>query len=239
MASKTAGLVNFTDQLTAAFPNRELPDGWIGDEAHQDSTSSHNPDDTKGSKPEWEDADSTADVRAVDVANDFGEPDVDGQVVVDHLVVLPNLGSVIRYMIHDGLIYHVDNDFAPDDYAGSNPHREHIHVTFAFTEAADDNTTYDYRFGEIMGLSSADKTWITGEIRRNLSEMLTGPLGDVIQRRMPDGTKIEDDNPKMTVGSALEYGTHYAQNAGWRIGEEVMPALARIESALTEAAAKP
>lgn len=228
MASKTAGLVNFTDQLTAAFPDRELPDGWIGDEAHQDSTSSHNPDDTPGSKPEWEDADSTADVRAVDVANDFG-CEVTGQDIVDHLMGLPNLGSVIRYVIHDGRIYHVDDGFDADDYGGGNPHEHHIHVTFAFTESADDNTSYDYRFEEIaVALSSADKDWI----RDTIVDALAGSLGDVVQRRTPDGALIDDGNPTMTVASALEYGTYYADNGRWQISSEVLPSLERIEQAL-------
>lgn len=228
MASKTAGLINFTDQLTAAFPDRELPDGWIGDSDHQDSTSSHNPDDTPGSKPEWEDADSTADVRAVDVCNDFG-CEVTGRQVVDHLIGLDELGSVIRYIIHDGSIFHVDDDFDEEDYSGSNPHREHIHVTFAFTEAADDNTTYDYRFEEIgVALSSSDKDWI----RDTIAEALTGPLGDVVRRRTPDGTVIDDDNPTMTVAAALEYGTYYADNGRWQISSEVLPSLERIEQAL-------
>lgn len=232
MAQKTAGLVNFTDQLTAAFPDRRLPDGWIGDEAHQDSTSSHNPDDTSGSRPEWEDADSTADVRAVDVATDFG-CDVSGRDVVRHLVDLDELGTVIRYIIHDGSMWHVDDDFDEDQYSGSNPHDHHVHVTFAFTEAADDNTSYDYRFEEIgVALSSDDKQWITGEIRRNLAEALDGVLGDVVVRRNPDGTVIGGDNPTMTVSSALEYGAYYADNARWQIGSEVLPALERIEQAL-------
>jgi hypothetical protein len=162
---KTAGMVTFEHQLDEAFPDRRGPDGWIGDPAHQEETSSHNADDTPGSRPEWNgDPDNIPDVRAVDVWKELGEG-VDMHDVVDHLRALPGLATVIRYMIFDGWEYHEHNGFRPAHYPGSNPHRDHLHVTFAFTETADDNTRFDYRFEEIaMPLTPADKQWLVEQL---------------------------------------------------------------------------
>lgn len=155
MASKTAGMLNFERQLSKAFPNRALPDGWIGDPDHQDRTSSHNPDDTPGSKPEWDgDPDSTPDVRAVDVKASLGST-ISARAVCNHMAKLPNLRSVVRYFIHQGKIWHERNDFVPEDHDG-DPHPSHVHVTFAFTEAADDNTTFNYRFEELVDMPLTD-----------------------------------------------------------------------------------
>jgi len=153
---KTAGMLNFERQLDEAFPERRRPDGWIGDPDHQGRTSSHNPDDTPGARPEWNgDPDNIPDVRAVDVSAQLG-PDVRMRAVCDHLADLPNLGSVVRYFIHDGQIWHVNNGFGPVPHSG-DPHEEHLHVTFAFSESADDNTTYDYHLEDLMATMTVDQ----------------------------------------------------------------------------------
>lgn len=151
-------MLTFERQLTQAFPDRQPPDGWIADENHT-GTSSHHPDDTPGSKPEWDgDPDNIPDVRGVDVWSNLG-PGVNSRAVCNHLAGLPNLATVVRYFIHQGLIWHARNGFRPVAHDG-DPHPTHIHVTFAFTEAADDNTTYDYRFEEVpVALTQADKEW--------------------------------------------------------------------------------
>lgn len=174
---KTAGMRNFERQLDAAFPDRARPDGWIGDQAHRGRTSSHNPDDTRGSRPEWNgDPDRVPEVRAVDVAKNLG-PGVAMATIVDHLRALPKLGTVVRYLIFDGKIYHERNDFRPADFDG-DPHRDHLHVTFAFTQAADDNTSFDYRFEEIpVALTDADKAFI----RQTVTEAVGRVLDDTVE----------------------------------------------------------
>lgn len=174
LASKTAGMLNFERQLSKAFPNRALPDGWIADEFHT-GTSSHHPDDTPGSKPEWDgDPDSVQDVRAVDVKKSLGSP-VTLRRVFEHMAKLPNLRSVVRYMIHQGKIWHERNDFIPVDHDGDS-HPNHGHVTFAFTEAADDNTTFNYRFEELvdMPLTDAEYDRIADEV---VAKFWTTPYG--------------------------------------------------------------
>lgn len=164
MAVITAGLRNLERQLDTAFPGRRRPDGWIGDEAHRKRTSSHNPDDTTGSKPAWDgDGDKVPEVRALDVWEDLGDG-ADGQDLVDHLVRLAKLATVIRYLIHRGRIYHERNGFEPAAFDG-DPHNDHVHIEGAWTQAADNNTSFDYQLeGVPVALTADDKKWLTGEI---------------------------------------------------------------------------
>jgi hypothetical protein len=154
----TPGLQNLRKQINAAFPARDkTSDGTIGDAAHQaESASGHNPDSTKGSRPEWQDDDANADVRAWDMDSDLRFPGVSAQDVVDHLGELPGLSSVIRYMIFNRKIYRASAGFAPAAYTGASAHTEHIHFSGAYTEAADRNTTFDFRFEELTNMPLSD-----------------------------------------------------------------------------------
>lgn len=169
MAVLTDGLKNLQRQLDAAFPDRHRPDGWLGDAAHRARTSGHNPDDSAGSRPAWNgDGDSKAEVRALDVSADLGDG-VDSLDVVKHLIKLPNFKTVVRYVIHRGHIYHADNGFKADDYDGDNPHTKHVHFEGAWTQAADNNTTYNFHLEDVpVALNAADKAYISSLI--NASE---------------------------------------------------------------------
>lgn len=148
----TLGLQTLREQVNEAFPDRDkASDGTIGDAAHQAETSGHNPDDTAGSRPEWDgDGDDRAEVRAWDMDSDLRFPGVSTQDLVDHLRQLPGLGSVIRYMIYNRRMYHVDDDFAPRAYSGPSPHTEHVHFSGARSQAADGNTTFDYHLEDLV-----------------------------------------------------------------------------------------
>lgn len=147
----TAGLQNLRSQVNAAFPNRDkASDGSIGDAAHMTRPSGHNPDGTPDSKPAWDDGDATAEVRAWDMDADLGDPDVTTQNLVNHLRRLAGVNSVLRYIIFDRTLYHVRNGFAPEPYTGSSPHIEHVHFEGAWTQAADSNTTFDFRLGDLI-----------------------------------------------------------------------------------------
>jgi hypothetical protein len=147
----TKGLQNLREQVDRAFPARDkTSDGTIGDTAHQAETSGHNPDDTPGSRPEWDgDSDSTPEVRAWDMDSDLRRPGVTAQDVVDHLRQLPGLSTVLRYMIYDRLIYEASTGWQPRPYTGASAHTEHIHFSGARSQAADEDTTFDYRLGEL------------------------------------------------------------------------------------------
>lgn len=157
MAVKTPGARNFQRQMDDRFPDRAGPDGWIGNEAHKLHTSGHNADDTPGSRPSWDgDPDTVAEVRALDVKNAFGERGVTGLTLVDHLRRLPGIAMVHRYYIHKGGMYHVRDGYARTDFDG-DPHDGHVHIEFQWTQAADNNTTFDYRLEEI-GMAEMDLT---------------------------------------------------------------------------------
>lgn len=148
----TVGLQHLRAQVDAAFPNRDkTSDGTIGDAAHQASTSGHNPDDTPGSKPEWDgDDDNKPEVRSWDMDSDLRAGEVTAQQVVDHIRGLPKLDTVLRYMIYNRKIYEASNGWNPRAYTGPSPHTEHIHFSGARTQAADNNTTFDYRLEDLI-----------------------------------------------------------------------------------------
>lgn len=160
----TDGLDNLRDQVNARWPNRDhASDGAIGDAAHQAETSGHNPDDTPGSKAEWNgDSDNTAEVRAWDMDSDLGEAGSSAQALVNHLRALPGLSSVLRYMIYNRKIYSASTDWEPRDYTGASAHTEHIHFSGAYTQAADNNTSYNYRLNEVgnMAVTATETTAI-------------------------------------------------------------------------------
>lgn len=120
--------VTLRDQLNARFPNRDKrSDGWIGDLAHSNRRSLHNPD-----RSGW--------VRALDIDEDFGAPgsaeDFAGQLI-----------EYVRAGLDHGRILHVvyENRVAsgtfpnrhgrPDTYwvwrrDPTLGHTQHIHISF-------------------------------------------------------------------------------------------------------------
>lgn len=147
----TANVQNVTAQFNSRFPHRDkTSDGTIGNEAHKLHPSGHNPDDTPGSKPAWDgDPDNVPEVRDKDIDSDLGEPGTTMQMVVDHLRRLPNLSNVCRYLIFNHRMYHSRDNFEPTIYTGESPHEEHLHYEGQWSQAADNNSTFDFHLEKV------------------------------------------------------------------------------------------
>lgn len=194
----TDGLDNLRDQVNATFPTRDhASDGTIGDAAHQAEVSGHNPDDAAGAVAEWNgDPDSTPEVRAWDMDTDLGQG-VSAQEFVDHVRALPGLAGVIRYMIYNRKMYHERDGFAPTPYTGASAHTEHVHFSGAWSQAADNNTTFDYHLGDLVPLTTADINAIA-EATANKTLKIDG----IIQNAPGAGDAAT--NPEIALATAVQ-----------------------------------
>jgi hypothetical protein len=159
--------VNHRNQLNSRFPSRsKTSDGSIGDYQHTQGTSGHNPDDTAENNAEWDgDADSTQDVRAIDVDKDLNDPHgATREMVIQHYVKKFREGrwAPFRYIIYKGRIWRKTNGWLTETYSGSNGHFEHAHFSGDYSEAADQADNYDFRLNEVgdIMLDTTDKAWI-------------------------------------------------------------------------------
>jgi hypothetical protein len=135
----TASLGRLMADFRTVFPAKSrASDGTIGDTAHQAETSGHNPDDTAGSRAEYTDADSKAEVRAIDVDNTLRDPrGVTMEQVVQRLLATPADRDRLMYVIYNRRIWRKRNSWRQEAYTGSSPHTEHAH--FSGDPASDEN----------------------------------------------------------------------------------------------------
>lgn len=195
----THGLSNLLAQIDARFPDRDhTSDGTIGDAAHQAEVSGHNPDDTPGSKPEWNgDSDTIPEVRALDVDSDLHDlAGVTAQNLVDWIRALPGVSAGIRYMIYDRIIYHERVAFAPAPYTGASAHTEHIHFSGAWTNAGDEST-FNYHLDQL-----GDDDVTPAQMSALITQLLNTPLGK--------GTTTVGQALQNTAGEVAQLGTAVA-----------------------------
>lgn len=132
----TPNTLRLRDAVNTVAPSRDKgADGTIGDAAHRLSVSSHNPDDTVGSKSEYTDADNVPEVRGLDIDANLNA-DFTAQDIVDAIVASPDRDR-LKYMIYNRKIYSKSRSFVPVAYTGSDPHTGHIH--FSGDPASDDD----------------------------------------------------------------------------------------------------
>lgn len=169
----TRGLQNLRTQVNKRWPHRDhASDGTIGDAAHAAGVSGHNPDDLPYDNAEWDgDPDNIPEVRAWDMDSDLGEAGTSAQMVVDHIRALSNVSSVLRYIIYNRKIYRAPNGWIAQAYSGPSPHTEHIHFSGAWSQASDNNATFNFKLEEV-NMPSID------DIRKVVREEVIGVLRD-------------------------------------------------------------
>jgi hypothetical protein len=166
----TKGMVTLRGEFNRLFPNRDKKsDGSVGDLAHQlEAASGHNPDLT--GRAEYKDGDKYNEVRAVDIDSDLGDPDVSMEDVAQHLAALGRAGKLtkwVRYFIYNRRIWSASSGWKPETYTGPSAHTEHLHVSGAYSQVADENTDGSvFQLEDLMALSADDKKWITAELTK-------------------------------------------------------------------------
>ena len=114
------------EQIDDSFPHRDRKsDGWIGDAAHSNRKSDHNPDPSNGI------------VRAIDVDKDFDSRPSTGAYLADQIRICAKKDKRISYIIYAGKIASAKSLWRWRTYSGINSHHAHIHISF--TKKGDQN----------------------------------------------------------------------------------------------------
>jgi hypothetical protein len=184
LATKLAAL---RDEFKRVFPNRsKVSDGWIGDSAHQQSQSGHNPDETGNA--EFDDSDSIDEVRGLDITSKLNQPGVTMEMCFQLMLQKCQQGQLpwVEYLIYNRRIASRNRDWVIRDYNGSNPHDKHIHIS--------GNLGADVPGESPVGLVS-----LIGVREMELSDNVT----------MIPGNGVEYPDPEWTVEQVLASTHHY------------------------------
>jgi hypothetical protein len=157
-------LVALRGEFNAIAPGRDRSsDGSVGDLAHQNSQSDHNPDET-GNVP-IRDADRVNEVHALDVDKDLRVPGLDMEAVVQFLLRRCRSGAEkrLRYIIFNRRIWSASSSWRQQAYTGKNAHTEHAHFSSSY-ESGHEASTASWHLEDIpVALTDDDKKWIEGK----------------------------------------------------------------------------
>jgi hypothetical protein len=117
------------EMIDDAYPDRDRKsDGWIGDAAHSNRKSDHNPDKANGY------------VRAIDVDKDLDSRASTGAYLADQVRLCAKRDKRISYVIFAGKIASAKSFWRWRTYSGINSHDKHIHISF--TKKGDENGSW-------------------------------------------------------------------------------------------------
>ena len=181
-------LVQLRTEFNLIAPNRDKrSDGSIGDDAHADNVSDHNPDET-GNVP-IRDVDKINEVHAIDVDKDLRVPGLTMEQVVQHILGRCRSGKEkrLRYIIYNRRIWEAKNDWRQRAYNGTNLHTEHVHFSASYVTALEANTASWHLEDLIkkpeppkedsMALDNTDKSFISGNPSYGLCQTQTWATG--------------------------------------------------------------
>jgi hypothetical protein len=206
-------LVTLRDEFNALSPGRDRrSDGSIGDRAHQDSPSDHNPDET-GETP-YEDDDKRNEVHAIDIDMTGPWPhgmtfDLAVRTVADRH--RRGLDDRLQNIIWNGQIASRSWGWTWQTYRGANGHHEHGHFSARYNSIQEANTRpwglLD-RFGDDMDydtFAAYMTKWAASPAGKERFE--AAAKADVVPRLGTNGEPVPatDPNPNMGINSSHMY----------------------------------
>jgi hypothetical protein len=159
MATLAPCLDVLRSEFNRNFPRRDkASDGWIGDTAHQNSKSDHNPD-------------SRGIVHAIDVDEDLRAPGATMWDCVNEVVGRHRAGrdNRLTYVIYERTIWSASYDWRPREYTLSNPHDKHAHFSASYVRAREENRA---SFGVEDIVTQADRDDIVNRVVARLKAEL-------------------------------------------------------------------
>jgi hypothetical protein len=134
-------LVTLRNEFNRLAPSRDkASDGSVGDAAHSQTSSDHNPDET-GRTP-YSDADNLNEVHAIDVDKDLRKSGWSMDKAVEIIVVRHRQGrdSRLQNVIYNRRIWSRSWGWTARAYTGSNAHTQHAHFSARYTTAQESDT---------------------------------------------------------------------------------------------------
>ncbi|GGK89085.1 hypothetical protein [Mangrovihabitans endophyticus] len=150
-------LVSLRNEFNRLAPGRDhASDGSIGDSAHAQSSSDHNPDET-GRTP-YSDADNINEVHAIDVDDDLRKAGWNMQRCVDIIVGRHRSGkdNRLQYVIYNRRIWSRSWGWTARVYTGMSPHTEHAHFSARYGSGSGNSNPENNT--SPWGLLAADKS---------------------------------------------------------------------------------
>jgi hypothetical protein len=134
-------LVSLRTEFNRLAPSRDkASDGSIGDAAHAQESSDHNPDET-GSTP-YEDADNINEVHAIDVDDDLRKAGWTMDKCLEIIIIRHRSGrdNRLQNVIYNRRIWSRSWGWTARAYTGANAHTEHAHFSARYTTAQESDT---------------------------------------------------------------------------------------------------
>lgn len=176
-------LVALRSEFNTLAPGRDKgADGWIGDSAHRNRSSDHNPDET-GTTPH-EDADNVDEVHALDIDSSGPWPRSFNDIIMDIIHeernkwLSSNDKCRLNNVIWNRKIYMRSNNFDPVPYTLSDPHTNHAHFSGRYETSCERDTRPWGVLEEDMPTADEIADAVIARLTNVLKTAETGDQGD-------------------------------------------------------------